>query len=128
MITLSLLKYLEDNGFGHIDQDLFWQKLGLDKDGVYVANIGDSQERGKRRSQSFELYSRGKSDIASCKKLEEIVKFLDGSYGVCRLPAVPPVLTEGFDRVTIMPASTVSNAGLDANGRILWSATGTIYY
>ncbi len=128
MITLSLLKYLEDNGFGQIDNDLFFEKLALDKIGVYISNIGNAQERGMRRTQSYELYSRGKNDVDGYKRLNKIVNFLNGSYGACQLPAVPPVTDEGFVNVTIMPLSTISSVGVDANGRVIYSATGTIIF
>jgi len=36
MITLSLAKHLEDEDFGVIDTDIFYQKLTLDKKGIYI--------------------------------------------------------------------------------------------
>ena len=128
MITLSLLKYIENGGFGAIDDDLFFQKLTLDRIGVYITNIGDTQVRGARRSQSYELYSRGASDVDGYKRLSAIIDYLNGSYGVCQLPAVPPVTDSGYENVTIMPLSTISSVGLDANNRMIYSATGTIIY
>lgn len=128
MITLSLLKYLEDNGFGKIDKDLFWQKLTLGKTGIYITDVGNTQERGALKSQIYTLYCRGKSDVDGYKKLSEIVDFLNDSFGVCQLPAVPPVTEHGYENVTIMPLSSISSNGLDSNDRIIYSATGTIYY
>ncbi len=128
MITLQLLKYLENNGFGTIDQDLFFQKLTLDKEGIYISDIGQASSRDKRRVQAFELYSRGKNDIEGYKKLDAIIKFLNDSYEVCQLPAVPPIVDNPISNVAIMPMSTITNAGLDAKNRIIYSATGTIIY
>lgn len=128
MITLSLLKYLENNGFGEIDKDLFFQKLTLDHKGIYITNIGDSQPRGARRSQGFELYSRGKTDVDGYKQLSDIIDFLNDSYGVCQLPAVPPATDKGYENVTIMPLSTITSVGLDGNDRMIYSANGTINY
>lgn len=131
MITLSLLKYLENNNLGQIDTSLFWQKLTLDKVGVYIADIGTAQERGGRRSQTYELYSRGNSDVDGYKRLKAIVDFLNEHFAVCNLPEVKvgsTTLTEGFESVTIMPLSSISSNGLDANGRVIYSAVGTIYY
>ena len=128
MITLSLLKYLEDKGFGTIDKDLFFQKLTLDRKGIYIANVGDAQSRGMRRTQSYEIYSRGSTDVDGYKKLSDIMDFLNESYGVCQLPAVPPVTDTGYENVTIMPPSTISNVGMDANNRIVYSLSGTINY
>lgn len=128
MITLSLLKYLEDEGLGKIDEDLFFQKLTLDKVGVYIQDIGGDQPRGMRHSQGYELYSRGTNDVDGYRRLKEIVDKLNDSFGVCELPAVPPATTEGYSNVTIMPPSSITNTGLDDNGRVIYSCTGTIYY
>ena len=134
MITLNLLQYLENNGFGVIDENLFWEKLTLGADGVYISSLGNPTERGSRRIQSFELYSRAKSDVAGCRNLRNIVDFLNSSYSVCSLPKVvdkdnpSEVLSEQIDNITIMPCSTISDGGLDDNGRIIWTTTGTILY
>ena len=133
MITLNLLKLLENNQLGEIDKDLFWEKLTLGKTGVYISSIGNPTTRGNRKIWSFELYSRGNSDPDGYKRLKDIVDFLNASYSVCKLPSVS--ITEGnqtisvdaVENITIMPCSTISNGGLDDNGRIIWTATGTIY-
>ncbi len=128
MITLSLLKLLEDNGFGVIDKTLFFQKMALDCVGVYVANISDMQTRGMRRSQGFELYSRGENDVDGYKKLNDIIEFLNNTPGICRLPAVPPTTSRAFENVTITTISSINTVGQDENGRIIYSATGVINY
>lgn len=131
MITLSLLKFIENNGLGVIDQDLFWQKLTLDKVGIYIADIGQTKERGGRNVVQFELYSRGNNDVDGYKRLQAILDLLNNNYVVCNLPSVQngsQTITEGFSNVTIMPPSSISNYGLDSQGRIIYSATGTLYY
>lgn len=128
MITLSLLKFIENHGLGKIDKDLFFQKLALDKVGIYVADLSTPSNRGARRRQDFEFYSRGNNDIDGYKRLNSVIELLNNSYGVCELPAVPPVTTEPYRNVTIMPMSSVNNLGLDNNERIVYSASGTIYY
>lgn len=131
MITLSLLKFIENNGLGVIDQNLFWQKLTLDKVGIYIADIGQTKERGGRNIVQFELYSRGSNDVDGYKRLQAILDLLNNNYVVCDLPSVQngsQVITEGFSNVTIMPPSSISNYGLDSQGRIIYSATGTLYY
>lgn len=131
MITLSLLKFIENNGLGVIDIDLFWQKLTLDKVGIYIADIGQTKERGGRNIVQFELYSRGDNDVDGYKRLQAILDLLNNNYVVCNLPSVQngsQVITEGFSNVTIMPPSSISNYGLDSQGRIIYSATGTLYY
>lgn len=131
MITLSLLKFIENNGLGVIDQNLFWQKLTLDKVGIYIADIGQTKERGGRNVVQFELYSRGSDDVDGYKRLQAVLDLLNNNYVVCALPSVQSgsgVITEGFSNVTIMPPSSISNYGLDSQGRIIYSATGTLYY
>lgn len=128
MITLSLLKFIENNGLGKIDKDLFFQKMTIGRTGVYIADNGESIQRGWRKRQSFEIFARGDNDIDGYKRLKAIVDLLNDSYGVCELPAVPPVTTEPYKNVTIMPLSSISNVGLDNDGRVVYSATGTLYY
>lgn len=134
MITLNLLKLLENNNLGEIDKDLFWQKLTLGNIGVYISSIGNPTERGNRQMYSFEMYSRGTTDVDGYKRLEAIVNFLNSSYDVCTLPSVTIQTKDGdievdeVENITIMPCSTISNGGLDDNGRIIWTATGTIYH
>lgn len=131
MITLSLLKFIENNGLGVIDQNLFWQKLTLDKVGIYIADIGQTKERGGRNVVQFELYSRGSNDVDGYKRLQAVLDLLNNNYVVCALPSVQSgsqTITEGFSNVTIMPPSSISNYGLDSQGRIIYSATGTLYY
>ncbi|MDO4527116.1 MAG: hypothetical protein Q4B87_03445 [Candidatus Saccharibacteria bacterium] len=129
MITLNFLKFLENNGFGTIDEDLFWQKLSLGRNGIYIVNIGEAQNRGRRRSQRFELYSRASSDFEALHKLEEIIDFVNNAYPVCALPAVPEFdIDNGYSNITILPISTPTRVGEDENDRIIWSASGTIIY
>ena len=128
MITLRLLQLLENNHFGKIDEDLFWQKLALKKNGLFIVSIGRPQQRGYRKVQNFEIYSRGSNDVEGYKKLMEVVDFLNNSYNLCSLPAVPKYSVAQLDNVTIMPMYSPSNIGENSDGRIIWSATGSIIY
>lgn len=133
MITLSFLKYLEDNGFGVIDESLFWQKMGIDKKGLYISSIGGVMGRGVRRIQNFELYSRGTSqnstsDVEAAKKLESVIDFLEDNDPVCTLPEVPPIHSHTYRNVTVEVTSPLMNMGLDSNGRVIYSITGRIIY
>lgn len=125
MITLSLLQYLEDNNFGKIDEDLFFEKLTYDKVGIYIASIGELSERGTVKSQSYELYSRGKSDLDGYRRLKRVLDFLEESFDVCTLPAFEHE-GKGIENITILRPSTITNYGLDSGGRIIYSATGKI--
>lgn len=130
MISLQLLKYLENNGFGTIDQDLLWEKETLDKIGIFIVSNSVQTPRGGRNVQRFTLYSRGKNDVEGYKKLEAIRDFLSSlaTYDNCTLPAVPPIVANEQNNVTIMPMSTINNVGRDENGRLVWSCDGYIYY
>lgn len=127
-ITLSLLKFLEDAGLGVIDETLFWEKIGVDKNGVYIADLGAAQMRGGRTNTMYQLFSRAESDLEAMSQLQKILDYLNANFAVCDLPAVPPHTTEGFKNVTIMPPSTISNDGMSEDGHIIYSATGQIYY
>lgn len=128
MVSLSLLKLLEINGFGRIDKDLFWEKLGLNEDGLYITDLGVSQERGGRRSLSYQICCRGKTDVAAYQKLDAVAEFLRRSFAICKLPPVPPITDYGYDNVTIMPPSSLLSLGEDINGRVIYSLTGQLYY
>lgn len=130
MISLQLLKYLENNGFGTIDQDLLWEKETLDKIGIFIVSNSVQTPRGGRNVQRFTFYSRGKNDVEGYKKLEAIRDFLSSlaTYDNCTLPAVPPIVANEQNNVTIMPMSTINNVGRDENGRLVWSCDGYIYY
>lgn len=129
MITLSFLKLLEDEGFGTIDSDLFFQKITLGETGIYIADIGDPGSRHGRDTQSYELLARGETDVDGYKKLRDIRKFLVNEYqNICELPAVPPVTTEVYTNVELSKPSTITNVGLDDQNRIIYSMTGTIIY
>jgi len=129
MITLSFLKLLENEGFGKIDVDLFYQKLTLDKKGLYIADIGDGIERHSRDTQGYELLARGKNDTDGYKLLTEIRRFLVNNYqNICELPPVPPITSTNYTNVELSKPSTITNVGLDANNRIIYSMTGTIIF
>lgn len=130
MVTLQLLKLLEDNDLGELDVDLFWQKLGAGKNGVYIVDIGEPREIGKMQSVMFELYSRDNDDVKAYERLDKIVAFLNGLYGkCCELPEFD-IYPHKFDKKTVLmhKVSTISNVGEDANGRVVYSATGRVSY
>lgn len=128
MITIALLKFLEEHNIGTIDQDLFWQNIGLDADGLYIVNIGQAQARGNRRVQRYEIYVRNKSKLDGLKMLEDVIELINNSYSVCSLPAATEYGVNGYNNVTLMPLSTPTRVGEDMNGRIVWSASGNIIY
>lgn len=128
MITLSILKLLENAGFGQIDIDLFWEKLGLNNTGLFITDIGASQELRGRPMAAFEIYSREESDVEGYQRLLEVRDFLSGVRAGCKLPSVPPITDYGYHNVFFLPLSTIANNGVDENGRVVYSITGRVYY
>ena len=128
IVTLSLLQYLQDNGLGVLDHNLFWEKLGLGLDGLYITDLGTNQNRGLMHRITYEMFSRDKDDLVAFTKLQQVANFLQDSYEVCRLPAVPQYGAEMIKNVTIMPPSAITNAGEDTNGHIIYSLNGSIIY
>lgn len=131
--TLSLLKLLSQNGFGTLSKDLFWEQLELGKVGVYITSIGEAQDIHTRRVQQFELIARGDTKVSGYTKLAQIVEFLNNSYSsICTLPPVQnkagETVCDEIGNVTITPLSTISNSGLDSEGKTIWNATGRIEY
>lgn len=127
MVTLSLLKHLENNGFGVIDENLFWQKIGLNMVGVYISDIGQPAERGRMSRVDYELYSRGLNDVDGYQRLEAIVEFINNSGAVCKLPAVPPISTTTYKAI-LGKCSTIGAIGADETGRIVYTASGSIFF
>ena len=131
--TLSLLKFLSNNNFGVISQDLWWEELEKDVDGVIITSIGQPQELHTRRVQQYELIARGENKISGYNKLAQIVEFINNSYSsICALPSVQnksgATVADMIDNVSIMPLSTISYSGQDSNGKTIWTATGRIEY
>lgn len=131
--TLSLMKYLSQHNFGTMSKDLFWEKLELSANGVYIVSNGQAQELHARRVQSFTLYSRGETDISGYTQLENIVEFLNNSSdSICTLPTVRDKATktvaDPIGNVFIRPLTTITNSGKDSEGKTIWLATGQIEY
>lgn len=130
--TLSLMKFLSQNGFGTMSKDLFWEKLELSANGVYITSNGQAQELHARRVQAFTLYSRGDTDISGYSKLENIIEFLNTSDSICTLPSVRDkasgIVADSIGNVYIRPLTTITNSGKDSEGKTIWLATGQIEY
>lgn len=129
MITLHLLQLLEDDGFGTIDDSLFWEKLPLNKNGVAIFSRGGPTERGRnRQAQNFELYSRGETDLLGADKLEKILEFMSENYTQCDLPIVVGKSNKLYRKVQITPTSNVQNLGQDENDRVVFSLSAQVIY
>lgn len=134
MVTLHILQLLEDEGFGTIDTDLFWEEAPLDssgdpKNGVWIVTRGSDVSRVDIGIQSFDIYARYSNKVTTQQKLSAILTFLQEAYGeVCELPTVPPHSTTQYVNVSIMPTSGVENVGTDENEKIVKVISGEVRY
>lgn len=131
MITLHLLEYLKENGYGTaIGADLFFEKLPLDKNGVAIFSRGGEATYGRRRCvQRFDLYSRGSSDLTGYDKLDKIRTFFSDNYdNLCELPPVPGVSDRQYKKARITAIDNVENLGLDENDRVIYRLGAEIVY
>ena len=134
MIALHILKLLEDEGFGTIDTDLFFEEapLGSDgkpKQGVWIVERGSAVSRLNHQTQNIDIYSRYTNKTTGYKKLEDILDFLQEAYDeVCDLPTVPPYSSTLYRNVRITPLSSVENVGVDENNRIVRAISGVVQY
>lgn len=132
MITLHILQLLQDEGFGTIDTDMFWEEMPVDQtggniDGLWIISRGDPIARGRRTSQTFDIYTRYKNKITGSLQLHNILKYFNENYVQCTLPS-----TEGsdlvFEDVTIEPSANIENAGIDDNGKVIRVISGQVIY
>ena len=131
MITLHLLEYLKDNGFGTaIDTDLFFEKLPLGKTGVAIFSRGGEATYGRTRCvQNFDLYSRGNSDLTGYDKLDKIRTFFSENYDeLCALPTITGVSNREYTNARITTIDNVENLGLDENDRVIYRLGASIIY
>lgn len=129
MITLHILQMLQDEGFGTIDQDLFFEKLTLGKKGLYITSRGSELTRTTRRVQAFDIYARGVNDVDGANTLEDVIELLKEKYGdMCTLPTVPNISDTQYVNVTIEPTGNIESSGLDDNNRVIYVMSGLIRY
>lgn len=130
MITLHILQLLADNDLGIMNQDLFWEKLPLDKNGVAIMSRGTVLTGGSRsrNTLAFDLYCRGKNDLLSADRLERVRQFLIDNYPVCDLPVVPGKSNKQYTNVRFVTISNVENLGQDETDRLLWRLSCEVIY
>jgi hypothetical protein len=128
MITLHIAQLLDEQGFGTIDTDLFWEKLPIDIDGIYIISRGGEAYRNRRLNQNFDIYSRHANDLLGADKLEKIWEYITDDGIVCDLPIVPGVSNKEYKRVRIIPISNLENLGEDEAGRKIWRWSYTVNY
>lgn len=129
-----MAKLLADEGFGTLDQDIFWEEAPLDsngnaKDGVWIVTRAPEISRLSVNIQDFDIYARFSNKVTTQKKLTDILLFLQQAYGeVCDLPIVPPYSTTIYKDVVIEPTAGIENVGSDEQDKIVKVISGKIRY
>jgi len=134
MVTLHVAQLLEDEGFGTVDQDIFWEDMPLDsqgnpKDGIWIVPRGSALSRFQTTIQAFDIYSRYANKITGSKKLEAILQYIKDAYDeVCELPTVPPYSTTLYNEVRLRPVSGIENVGTDEQDKVVRVISAEIQY
>lgn len=130
MVTLHMLAYLEDNGFGAVDVTLFFEKLPLGKNGLAIFSRGGERSYGRKRAvQNFDIYSRGSSDLLGYDKLEKVAEFFASNYDdLCQLPTIENVSNRVYKNARITTIDNIENLGIDENDRVIYRLGAQIIY
>ena len=134
MVTLHILQLLEDEGFGTIDTDLFWEDIPVDsngdpKNGVWIVPRGAPVSIYNTTIQPFDIFSRYSNKVTGSKKLEDILEYLKTAFTeVCELPIVPPYSLTNYYDVTITPESGIENVGSDEQDKVVRVISGKVKY
>lgn len=128
MITLHLLQYLEDNGFGTINTDLFENLIPNDKTGVSVTSLGGNTNVGRRScSVRIDFYCRGKNNLKGYDLLDRIrLHFTDNE--ICTLPTIANVSNIEYKKVRFTEIGNVETLPPDENNRNLYRLSIQINY
>ena len=134
MITLHILKLLEDGGFGTIDSDLFFEEVPLDtsgkpKNGLWIVPRASQVTSRNVRVQQFDIYTRYTNKLTGSKKLEDILEYFEhNSDKPCELPDVPPYSSTIYTNIRIIPLSSIENVGTDENNKIVRVISAEVRY
>lgn len=140
MISLSFMQYLQDQGFGTIDDTIFYGELPLDMD-RYVDNKsvmavvdggGPLTKKSTRCSQTVELWGRSCNGnwLEIPRLFERIISHFK-EVCICTLP----VNTSGccpsdieYEFAIVLPRGNIQNLGTDSERNMLYSISFEILY
>lgn len=134
MITLHIAKLLEDEGFGTLDSDIYWEDMPLDsqgnaKNGIWIVPRSAPVTRFATTYQAFDIYSRNSNKVTSSRKLEDILEYLKDAYEeVCELPTVPPYSMTRYYDVQLSPVSGIENVGTDEQDKVVRVISGEVKF
>jgi hypothetical protein len=133
MISLHVAGWLEQEGFGILDTDIFWEDMPVDnsgkpKDGIWVVTRASSDDRFTN-TQQIDIYTRYKNKLTGAQVLESILTRIKEAYGdVCTLPSVEPYSYNQYYDVIMTPVSSIDNVGTDEQGKVVRSISMEIKY
>lgn len=133
MITLHLLQLLENQGFGTIGTDLYYQKApivsGVEKEGMWIVDRPSATTRRNIKVQQFDIYSRYTDPVVGDRKLQAILDYLEqSSTKPCTLPTVDGYSTTQYTNIRLTPLTSLENVGTDETGKIVRVISGEIRY
>ncbi len=139
MIALHFLQYLHDNGFGVIQDDLWYGQLPLGdqyssgSEDIAVIEVGGQLTKKGICRQELEIWGRacnGKWPLMA-KRLASIIEFIKNEC----CPELPPIANgcciepaHTYNYVFIKPISNVENLGVDEENNMLYRVRVEIDY
>jgi hypothetical protein len=134
MVTLHICKWLELEGLGTLNTDIFWEEMPIDPtgkpiDGIWVVSRGAPLSRFNTTVQQFDIYSRYANKITGSLKLEAVLEKIKEMYTlVCELPQVPPESLTEYYNVRLRPVSGIENVGSDGQDKIVRVISAEVQY
>ena len=134
MITLNILKLLEEEGFGTLDVDLFYEEVplgsdGKPKQGIWIVTRPSDVSPRNVRVQQFEIYSRYTNKLTGATKLEAILDYFERTkVQPCELPVATPYSSTVYTNVRINPLGSIESVGFDENGKLVRAISGEVRY
>jgi hypothetical protein len=132
MIAVHFMQYLEDNGFGVMQDSLWYGQLPLgdryqddDVNDIAVIESGGQLSRKGIRKQELEIWGRGANGSwpQMARRLQDIIDHFRLEY----CPTLPPIATgccadDGhvYNYVYVRPLSNVENLGVDDEQNMLY--------
>jgi len=85
-ILPNIVKYLEDNGLGIINDDLFYTHIPYRKEGISLIERGGSVNSKVVSSQNIDVYAIYNNGNFARIRLNEFMKFFCSQTCICYLP------------------------------------------
>lgn len=138
MITLAILKQLEEDGIAglEIDKNAFWEQAPLLKDGQpcegvwLVTRGGDASlaPKGHNLHSTIDFYVAFNNKPKTEQVHQEILKWLLKNPCFCELVGSVGSIDYDYKNVRLRPETTPQNFVVSQNGLVVKMASATIIY